>query len=78
MSAAGSFHNQRHDRSRFNPSLDLIRCASGTHKGKLRLQIRSGDMKKTYRKPTLFLRDNIRRVTAQENGSTVSGPVINT
>ena len=32
-------------------------------------------MKKTYAKPTLLVRDNIRRITAQENGSNVSGPV---
>ena len=32
-------------------------------------------MKKTYSKPTLVLRDNIRRVTAQENGSNVSASV---
>ncbi len=32
-------------------------------------------MKKHYEKPTLARRDNIRRITAQQNGAAISGPV---
>ena len=33
-------------------------------------------MKKTYQKPTLVRRDNIRKITAQDNGAGFSGRIL--
>ena len=41
------------------------------------LYVREGlEMKKTYQKPTLVRRDNIRKITAQDNGGGFSAKTI--